>query len=224
MKRVALVHTVKSVYDTFPGQLREALGDSVGELKLHNLMDDFLADDPADTGVFSTNNKARLYNDLQAAYMTGADLIVVTCSTLSPTVAEIRPFIPTRIVSIDEAMAQKAVTSGRKIGLLVTAKSTLEPSKFKLMEEAQKAGREVEIEVVHTEDAIRALKAGDKARHDQLVLEMASQLHDVDVIVLAQASMAHMEEPVAAQTGRPVFSSPKLCIQQVKTILESSKM
>lgn len=52
MRRIALVHTVKSVYDTFEGQLREALGDGFGELKIHNLMDDFLANDPADTGVF----------------------------------------------------------------------------------------------------------------------------------------------------------------------------
>ena len=206
MRRIALVHTVKSVYDTFEGQLREALGDGFGELKIHNLMDDFLANDPADTGVFSTTNKARLYNDIQAMEMTGAELIVVSCSTLSPTVEEIRPFIHTRIVTIDEAMAHKAVTSATRIGLLVTANSTKIPSQFKLASEAQKAGRAIEVETVHNEAAIQALKAGNREKHDQLVHEMAALLHEPELIVLAQASMAHLEQELAEACGVPVLS------------------
>ena len=220
MKRVALIHTVKSVYDSFPAQLREALGLSPEELKIHNIMDDFLADDPADIGEFSTVNKARLYNDIKSAELTGADLIVVTCSTLSPTVAEIRPFVKTRIVTIDEAMAAEAVKQGTRIGLLATANSTIEASRFKLKEEAQKIGKAVEIEVSHDEDAIRALKAGNVEKHDALVMEMADKLHAPEVMVLAQASMAAMEAPLREKYGIPVFSSPALCIAQVKEILE----
>ncbi len=221
MKRVALIHTVKSVYDSFPGQLREALGLPAAELKIHNIMDDFLADDPADIGEFSTVNKARLYNDIKSAELTGADLIVVTCSTLSPTVAEIRPFVKTRIVTIDEAMAAEAVKNGTRIGLLATANSTINASRFKLEEEAGKLGKSVEIEISHDEDAIRALKAGDVEKHNALVVKMAEQLHGPDVMVLAQASMAPMGAPLREKFGVPVYSSPALCIAQVKEILEN---
>ncbi|MBR2591347.1 MAG: aspartate/glutamate racemase family protein, partial [Oscillospiraceae bacterium] len=186
---------------------------------LHNIMDDFLADDPADTGEFSTVNKARLYNDIKSAEMTGADLIVVTCSTLSPTVAEIRPFVKTRIVTIDEAMAAQAVKTGKKIGLLATANSTVNASRFKLEEAAAKIGKTVEIEISHDEEAIRALKAGDAEKHNELVMKMAQKLHSPDVMVLAQASMAPMETALHERFGVPVYSSPALCIAQVKEIL-----
>lgn len=155
--------------------------------------------------------------------MTGAELIVVSCSTLSPTVEEIRPFIHTRIVTIDEAMAHKAVTSATRIGLLVTANSTKIPSQFKLASEAQKAGRAIEVETVHNEAAIQALKAGNREKHDQLVHEMAALLHEPELIVLAQASMAHLEQELAEACGVPVLSSPRLCIEQVKNILSGTQ-
>ena len=45
-------------------------------------------------------------------------------------------------------------------------------------------------------------------------------MRDRDVLVLAQASMAHMEQPVSAHTGLPVLSSPRRCVEQVRQILE----
>ena len=53
-----------------------------------------------------------------------------------------------------------------------------------------------------------------------MVLEMGDELADCDVIVLAQASMAHMEGPVAARTGRPTLSSPSRCVAQLRKMME----
>lgn len=224
MKRVALVHTVKSVCDSFPSQLREAMGLPAAEFRIHNIMDDFLADDSSDTGEFSTVNKARLYNDIKNAEMTGADLIVVTCSTLGPAVSMIQPFVKTPIVTIDEAMAAEAVKKGTRIGLLATARSTIKASCFKLEEEAAKIGKNIEIEVSHDEEAVRALKAGDVKKHNALVMKMAERLHAPDVVVLAQASMAMMEEPLRERFGVSVYSSPALCIAQIKGILNEDAL
>ena len=221
MKRIAMLHTVKSVYESFPQELRAALSELNEEVKFHNILDDFLADDPADTGKFSKTNKLRLLSDLQVMQMTGADLIVVTCSTLSPAVAELRPLMQTRIVTIDEAMMKKAVLTAEKIGLLATACSTIGPSQFKLAEEAEKVGRRLQVETIHDEEAVRSLKRGDRIRHDEIVLKMGRKLHDPELVVLAQASMAHMKEPLASELGVPVLASPELCIQQIREILTS---
>ena len=43
---------------------------------------------------------------------------------------------------------------------------------------------------------------------------------DCEVIVLAQASMAHMEKAVAEHKGLPTFSSPALCVAQLKAMME----
>ena len=46
MKRVACIHTVFSVIESFTGQLRAGLG---ADVKIHTLYDDFLATDPGET-------------------------------------------------------------------------------------------------------------------------------------------------------------------------------
>lgn len=220
MKRVACIHTVYSVISDFTGQLRAALGDDV---KIHTLYDDFLATDPADTGKFSAINHQRLRLGMQAQALTGADMIVVSCSTLSPSVRLLRPEFNVPVVAIDDAMVREAVQKGSRIGLLATANSTVKPSHSALLAAAQAAGKDVDIQIICDEDAIRALKAGDKDTHDRMVLEMAGRFDDRDVIVLAQASMAHMEKPVAEATGVVTLSSPGRCIAQIQSILEGLK-
>ena len=218
MKRVACIHTVYSVIADFTSQLRSALGEDV---KIHTLYDDFLATDPADTGKFSSINHDRLRLDMRAQAMTGADIIVVSCSTLSPSVRLLRPEFNVPVVAIDDAMVREAIARGSRIGLLATANSTVKPSHSALLAAAKAAGREVDVQIICDEDAIRALKAGDKAKHDRMVLEMAKRFTDRDVIVLAQASMAHMEEAVAEQTGIVTLSSPARCIAEIREILEA---
>lgn len=217
MKRVACIHTVYSVIADFTAQLRAALGEDV---KIHTLYDDFLATDPADTGKFSAINHNRLRLDMQAQAQTGADILVVSCSTLSPSVRLLRPEFNVPVVAIDDAMVNEAVALGSRIGLLATANSTVRPSHSALLAAAKAAGKDVDVQVICDEDAIRALKAGDRATHDRRVLEMADRLADRDVIVLAQASMAHMEAAVAEHTGVTTLSSPGRCIAQIKGILE----
>ena len=119
---------------------------------------------------------------MQAQALTGADIIVVSCSTLSPSVRLLRPEFNVPVVAIDDAMVREAVQKGSRIGLLATANSTVKPSHSALLAAAQAAGKDVDIQIICDEDAIRALKAGDKATHDRMVLEMARRFTDRDVI------------------------------------------
>ena len=217
MKRIACIHTVYSVIESFTQQLRDGIP---GDILIHTLYDDFLATDPAMTGEFSETNHNRLRLDMQAQALTGADVIVVSCSTLSPSVRLLRGEFNVPVVAIDDAMVNAAVEMGSRIGLIATANSTVIPSSSALRAAAADAGKEIDLKVLCREEAIQALKAGDQAAHDRIVLEMADEMRDRDVLVLAQASMAHMEQPVSAHTGLPVLSSPRRCVEQVRQILE----
>jgi Asp/Glu/hydantoin racemase len=157
---------------------------------------------------------------MQAQALTGADIIVVTCSTLSPSVRLLRGEFNVPVVAIDDAMVNEAVGIGTKIGLMATAKSTVAPSTSAIEAAAEAAGKEIDLKVLYNEDAILALKSGDQATHDRLVLEMADQLKDRDVIVLAQASTAYMEQAVAERSGVTTLSSPKRCIEQLRKMME----
>ena len=107
MKSIALIHTVKSVAVSFDQMLRREIGT---DLTVHNLWDDYLANDPNEKGEFTADNRNRLLLDIKAQELTGADLIVTTCSTLTPTVEMIRPFIKVPVIAIDDAMAKASVT------------------------------------------------------------------------------------------------------------------
>ena len=211
MKRIVLIHTVKSVYETFEKDLRAVAGD----IRVYNMLDEFLVADPIEKGFFTVDNRMRLMHDLQSAQLTGADLIVVTCSTLTPHVVAARAFFTTPIIAIDDAMCSSAVTQGRKITVLATAESTVSPTLKKLEEEAALQDKEISLSSLCCPEALVRLKAGQKAKHDKLVLDMARQVKNSDTIVLAQASMAHLQDLVQAQTGIRTLSSPSLCIQEV---------
>ena len=194
MKSIALIHTVKSVASGFDDSLRNYLGY---EVKIHNLWDDFLANNPNEIGEFTIQNRNRLFCDMKAQELTGADIIVTTCSTLTPAVELIRPFIQVPVIAIDDAMARKSVKA-----------------------DADKAGREADISTCVCMDAFFAMKAMDMKKHDMILREKAGELKGYDCIVLAQASMAHLEDETASITGCPVLTSPRLCMEEIKKKLE----
>ena len=75
--------------------------------------------------------------------------------------------------------------------------------------------------MVLAENALPALLAGDSTTHDSLVkaavLELAQR---VDVIVLAQASMARVLDVMSeSEGGVPILSSPHLALEQVEPYL-----
>ena len=107
---------------------------------------------------------------------------------------------------------------GRRIGVAATLLATLEPTSELLRRKAQEAGKPVELVECLCEGAFDALVGGDADTHDFLVCKaMINQLGDVDVIVLAQASMARVVDrlPPGALTA-PMLSSPPLAMEYVR--------
>jgi len=218
MKKIMLLHTVKSVFETFGHDMCNYLDFPV---QTDSILDTFLADDPArHDGVFSEANRIRLFHDLENAQLAEPDLIVVTCSSLSPYIPSLRSFFRIPIVSIDDAMCRTAVETGTEVAVIATATSALQPAIRKLNLMAAEADTRLNVSSFCNPDAIAALKAGDRATHDRLVLEMAAKIKsDTDVIVLAQASLAPMKESVEKTTGIRTLASPELCFGEIKSIL-----
>jgi hypothetical protein len=134
-------------------------------------------------------------------------------------VAEMGDLIaPITVFRIDGPMAEKAVREGKKIGVIATLPTTLEPTVALLRDKAAAAG--VEIEIV--EGLAKGAFGADKATHDGLIEQGAVKLADkVDVIVLAQGSMAAMEQKLIEMTGKTVLSSPLLGVLGVKEYLKA---
>lgn len=217
MKSIALLHTVQSVADSFGKNLQDYLSK---EVVIRNLWDDYLANNPQEVGEFTKNNRTRLFMDMKSLEMTEPDLIAVTCSTLTPVVEMIRPFIKVPVIAIDDAMGKKAAKEGSNILVMATAESTLEPTVSKIQREADTMSKSVVIRKLAVTEAFGALKAMEMERHDKILKEAAKDIKGYDCIVLAQASMAHLESAIAEITGCQVLSSPGLCMKEIKDTLE----
>ena len=215
MPKVAVIYTVPSVYASFPDLIRE----NIPGAEITNTLDEFLAYDPHVKGEFTKNNLNRLHALLRCAEMTDPDAIVVTCSTLTPPVETLRPLISKPLIAIDGLMLKKAVAAGSAITIFASARSTIEPARIGLTREAGLLGKTLDLETKVNDEAYTAIKKMDKATHDRLILEQAKEIRNRDVIILAQASMGHLEEEVQRVTGIRTLSSPKLCMEELKMTL-----
>ena len=163
----------------------------------------------------------RLIGMIESAEAAGATAVMVTCSSIGPAATLAQKVFDIPVFRIDDAMAEKAVAVGRRIGVLATLRTTLDPTLALLADKAAAADRSVEIAEGLCAKAFDAVLSGDTETHDRIVsdalLEMASK---VDVIVLAQASMARVLNNLPpGSVSIPVLSSPELAILQAKDVL-----
>jgi hypothetical protein len=113
------------------------------------------------------------------------------------------------------------VRAGARIGVIATLPTTLHPTTDLVRRRAAKAGKHIEVTSRLCEGAFDALMAGDAAKHDAFVAAALKELStQVDVIVLAQASMARVVDTLAPADKRvPILASPALAIEHVATRL-----
>ena len=213
-RRLGLVHTVSSLAPVFESLATELLPG----VALDATVDEALLAETIAAGEIPAATADRLGRYVDAALTAGSDLVLVTCSSVGPAVDGLAATHHGRVLRIDEAMADRAVELGDRIGVVATLRSTLEPTAELIRRRAAEAGRRpVSVEAHLVAGAFAALRAGDTDRHDRLVREaLEALLPDVEVIVLAQASMARVVASLPEARGAPpILSSPRLAMERV---------
>ncbi len=216
-RRLALVHTVAGLVPRF----RELAAELMPDVETFDIVDETLLRDASRDGRVSLDTARRLFAHLAAAERHGADAIVVTCSSVGGVVDAARPFAGVPLLRIDQAMAERAVSVGQRIGVLATLSSTLAPTAALIRRTAAEASRDAEVRDRVCNGAFEALRAGEVDRHDELVREGLRELLGwADVIVLAQASMARVVDSLSdEERGTPILSSPRLGMERMREIL-----
>lgn len=212
---IALIHTSPSMIPVFKALADELLRGRT----IFNMVDESLLCDIIRDGRCPPNTAKRLVGHVLAAESAGADFVLVSCSSMGRAVDASRALCGVPVMRVDEPMAEKAVATGSRIGVIATLPSTLEPTVALIQQKA--AGRSIELTSQVVEGAFAAVIGGDGARHDALVgaalKEMAKK---VDVIVLAQASMARVVDSLApADRPAPILSSPRLALERVADLV-----
>ncbi len=216
-KTLALLHTTTVVVPVFADLCRELLPG----LHTFHIVDESLLRNTMDAGRLEPVTVRRAAGYIQSAREAGADAVLVTCSSIGPVVDVARRLFDFPVLRVDEPMAEQAVRTGRRIGVLATISTTLDPTAQLLRETALRLGETRDIEAVLCRGAYEAVASGDAAAHDRIVAAHLTALAArVDVVVLAQASMARVVRQMPpGQTPVPVLSSPRAAVERAREIL-----
>ena len=163
----------------------------------------------------------RVVDYAASAEAAGADFILYTCSSIGAAVETAATLTKVPVLRVDQPMADKAVQTGKRIGVIATLPTTLNPTTDLVKRRAAVAKKEVQVIAKLCEGAFDALMSGDTAKHDGMVAKALKELSsEADVIVLAQASMARVVDTLdEADKKIPILASPGIAIAHIATLL-----
>lgn len=216
-KTLGLIHTSATLVPVFAQLCKVKLP----HVDTFNIVDDSLVRAIGARGSLTADIARRVAGYVASAESGGADFILVTCSSIGPAVEAAAPFAAVPVLRVDQPMADQAVQTGRRVGVIATLPTTLNPTADLVNRRATLAGRNIVLTSRLCEGAFDALMSGDAAKHDAMVAAALKELsQQVDVIVLAQASMARVVDTLAAADRRvPILASPALAIDHLATLL-----
>ncbi|WP_018629953.1 aspartate/glutamate racemase family protein [Niabella aurantiaca] len=216
-KTLGLVHTSATLVPVFAELCKQYIPD----VNVFNIVDDSLIKNTIACGALTPQTGKRVVDYAGSAQDAGADYILFTCSSIGPAVETAATLSTVPVLRVDQPMADKAIAAGRKIGVIATLATTLEPTSDLVRRRAALAGKEIGLVPVLCEGAFDALMSGDAATHDQKVGAALKQLSDeVEVILLAQASMARVVDTLAEEDKKvPILASPPIAMEYLAALL-----
>lgn len=224
--KLAIIHTTPATIES----LKTLAEDVIPGVQVFNILDDSILPQLLANGGDISEVKGRFISYGQAAYQAGADVILSACSSVGELAELLRDEVPIPVVRIDEAMVEQAVGTAetgdgqRVIGVAATMATTLGPTCRFLEAKAARAGKAIRIEPLLVAEAYQRLMAGDREGHDQVLVRALGDLIDkVDVVVLAQASMARVLPKLPEEARSKFLTSPRLGMQQVASVLMQMK-
>lgn len=212
-KVLGFVHTSATLVPLFQQLSNEFLEG----IETFNIVDDSLIKDVIKKGKLMPNTASRVVSHVKLAESAGADVILVTCSSIGVAIETAATLATVPVIRVDQAMADEAVQIGNRIGVIATLPTTLEPTSDLVRRRAALAGKKATITSKLCEGAFEALMIGEGGKHDEMVAKALKELmKEVDVIVLAQASMARVVDGFSADEKLvPILASPAIAMKKL---------
>lgn len=214
VKKIGFLHTAAVHEVTFAGLVRQASA----ELADLHLVDEQLLAAALSDGITAELSE-RVRQRLVELRDQGASVIVCTCSTLGGLAEARGDGLGPAVLRVDRPMAERAAAVGGRIGVVYAVESTAEPT-VSLLEECVATSGTPATQIVPSPclEAWPAFERGDLDGYLASVAACARELAgSVDVIVLAQASMAPVAE-MLNDLRIPVLCSPATAVQQAAVL------
>lgn len=218
--KVGLVYT-STTPELIADVEREVKAQLGEEAELYSLQDPSILAEVRDAGYVTTAPAARLMGMYMKAAEEGCDAILNLCSSVgevADAMQDAARYLGVPIVRVDEEMCREAVRNGKRIGVMATLPTTLEPTKNTV----KRVAREMNHPVTLVDCLVDGAFGLDQAQFKARLTESAKTIIDqVDVIVLAQGSMAYAAAEMSELFGKPVYGSPAFGAAALKAALVS---
>ncbi len=151
-------------------------------------------------------DRMKLY--AKAAEISGADLIVNSCSTVGEVADEYRKEVSIPVMKIEDPMCQEAAKLGTKFAIFGTVETSMGPVARIIERLVAERGEKAECKLFVQNAAWDALVAGHPEEHNRILLENIRKLDEegYDAIVMSQVSMRALL-PDLTDTKTPVLCS-----------------
>ncbi|MCA0229999.1 MAG: aspartate/glutamate racemase family protein [Bacteroidetes bacterium] len=216
-KTLGLVHTSATLVPVF----QELCKQYIPHVNVFNIVDDSLIKQVINRGELRADTARRVVNYAGSAESAGADYIMFTCSSIGAAVEAAADLTQVPVLRVDQPMADQAVATGSRIGVIATLPTTLAPTSDLVQRRAAVVGKDIQLKAVLCEGAFEALMGGNPTLHDTMVAKALKELStQVDVIVLAQASMARVVDTLSeSEKIVPILASPPIAMAYLATVL-----
>lgn len=218
-KTLALIHTSATLVPVFGALCNKFIPG----VKIFNIADDSLIKNTIACGALTPETARRVVGYARSAEEAGADYIMFTCSSIGRAVETAAGLVNVPVLRVDQPMAAMAVEKGNRIGIIATLSTTLDPTTDLVRRNALQVGKEIELFPHLCEGAFEALMAGNAETHDRLVGGALKAMSEtVDVIVLAQASMARVVDANPSLAEKlPILASPPIAMEYLSKIFNT---
>lgn len=216
--KIGLIYT--STTPELVSLVEEEVKKQIGEeAELYSLQDPSILAETREAGYVTPGAAARLIAMYMKAVCEGCDAMLNLCSSVGEAADSVQTaaaYVGVPIVRVDEEMCREAVRRGKRIGVMATLSTTLEPTKNTIRRMSRECGRAVELVDCLVEGAFGL----DQEEFKQRMAESAGTIADsVDVIVFAQGSMAYCEQYISDMYRKTVLSSPRFGAAELKKAL-----
>lgn len=215
------VTVIHAVIPSLP-PMRETLAAELAGVRVLHQLDEGLLAEVERRGGLTPECVERLATQVRLAVEAGADAVLLACTAYSPVAEEIQARFPgLPVLPVDQMMVEQAVARATRVGVLATVRAGLEQQQELIRRAAERAGKSVTVVPSLHPDAMEALRRGDGDEHDRILLAALPALAEqVELILLAQASMARLAPRLPANLPVPVLTSPVLAARRVRALLD----
>lgn len=223
MRKLYTINTVNNFMEIIYIPFARPYEEKNPDLKIYNIMDDSLLTDTRTCNGMTPTIASRILNYAKAAENSGAEGVIVTCTSVNEATKLVKPLLNIPMINIEEPVAEMAVQNGNKIGILATLPTSPAAIGRVIQEKADEIGKEIEIVPRVAEGAFDVLCDGNREKHDEMVREEMYKLaKEVDVIAFAQISMSLIsfdQEKVPV----PVYMIGESGFEKIKRMMDEQK-